>query len=174
MPAPLRTTRPVVASTLAAVLLATLVLSACTSDAGSDVGSGGHTKLVPPVTTQLTAPSSTSSSTPPATATSTAAATTTLPAPVGAATPAVATAALYQAFQRGDRAAAAMVAEPAAIDAVFGAAPGPYALYSGCDTAEFDTSGCLYRDRSTNNTIQFDMTKRGNAWVVTGAFFSAG
>jgi len=106
-------------------------------------------------------------------ATTTAPVATTAPAPVGAATPADATAALYAAFQAGDKAAAAKVAEQPAIDAVFAAVPGPYEPYRGCDTGEFGTSGCLYRDRSTNHTIQFDLEKVGDAWVVQTAFYSA-
>ncbi|QXC62543.1 hypothetical protein KSP35_07020 [Aquihabitans sp. G128] len=105
--------------------------------------------------------------------TTTAPTTTTVAAPVGAGSPEDATAQLYAAFQAGDRAAAAKVAEPAAIDAVFAAVPGPYQPYRGCDTAEFGTSGCLYRDRSTNHTIQFDLEKRGTVWVVTNGFYSA-
>ncbi|CAN5420002.1 hypothetical protein BH10ACT1_BH10ACT1_10540 [soil metagenome] len=109
----------------------------------------------------------------PTTATTVPPTTTTALEPVGAATPADATAALYAAFQAGDRAAAAKVAGQPAIDAIFAAVPGPYEPYRGCDTGEFGTSGCLYRDRSTNHTIQFDLEKVGDAWVVQTAFYSA-
>ena len=71
-----------------------------------------------------------------------------------------------------DRAAALTIADPAAVDAIFAATPGPYKLYRGCDTGEFDTGGCLFRDRSTNNTIQIDVEKRATGWVVAGTFFS--
>lgn len=142
-----------------------VVLVAGCSGSSDDRGSTGS-DIAEPATLQAT-----SSST--AVPTSAAPATTAPPAPVGAATPADASAALYAAFVAGDRAAAARVAEPVAIDAVFAAAPGPYQPYRGCDTGEFGTSGCLYRDRSTNHTIQFDLERRGTAWVVTSGFYSA-
>ena len=80
--------------------------------------------------------------------------------------------AIYNAWVANDKVAAARVAEPAAIAAIWAAAPGPYELYRGCDTGEFDTGGCMFRDRSTNHTIQIDLTKRNGMWVVTGAFYS--
>lgn len=94
--------------------------------------------------------------------------------PVGAADPAAAATALYEAFDVDDRDTASEVAEPEAVEETFAAERGPYALYSDCDSGEFDVSGCLFRDRTTNNTIQFDMERRGDAWVVTNAFFSPG
>ncbi len=81
---------------------------------------------------------------------------------------------LYDAWVAGDRATAATIAEPAAVEAIFQATPGPYELYRGCDSGEFDTGGCLFRDRSTNNTIQIDLEKRDTGWIVSGAFFSTG
>ncbi|MCU1496849.1 MAG: hypothetical protein JWM47_802 [Acidimicrobiales bacterium] len=153
--------RLLVAGTLVLLLAAGAAGCSTTDDdaePGSDIGE--------PATLDST---STSTST---TTTGAPVATTAPPAPHGAATPADASAALYAAFVAGDRAAAARVAEPPAIEAVFGAVPGPYQPYRGCDTGEFDTSGCLYRDRSTNHTIQFDLERRGEAWVVTTAFYS--
>lgn len=134
----------------------------CSGSSGEDPPSGSD--IGEPATLEAT----TTSTTP-----TTAPATTAVPAPVGAGSPADASAALYAAFVAGDRAAAARVAEQPAIDAVFSAVPGPYQPYRGCDTGEFGTSGCLYRDRSTNHTIQFDLERRGDAWVVTNGFYSA-
>lgn len=94
--------------------------------------------------------------------------------PEGAGEPAAAATELYDAFVADDRSAAAEVAEAEAVDNVFEATPGPYALYSDCDSGEFDVSGCLFRDRTTNNTIQFEMERRGETWVVINAFFSPG
>lgn len=99
---------------------------------------------------------------------------TTLPAPVGRPEAKDAALVLYDAWTKGDRVGAAQVADVAAIDAIFLAVPGPYELYRGCDTGEFDTGGCLFRDRSTNNTIQVDVERRDGNWVVAGAFFSPG
>lgn len=145
------------------VPLALLTLALVGGSACGDDGADEPARIGEPVTTVATSSTSTTAAAP----------ATTVP-PVGADTPDSAAATLYQAFTTGDRAMAAAVAEPAAVEAVFAATPGPYQPYRGCDTGEFDTSGCLYRDRSTNNTIQFDMTRRGAKWVVTGAFFSPG
>lgn len=156
-----RSTR--IATVLALTISLLLATAACSSD--DDHAGGGSTaapSLVPPAseTTVRTATSTTPTTTPAA------------PTPVGASDGAAAAQALYDAWVAGDRAAAARVAEPAAIDAIWAAAPGPYQLYRGCDTGEFDTGGCMFRDRSTNHTIQIDLTRRGDMWVVTGAFYS--
>ena len=100
--------------------------------------------------------------------------TTTLPAPTGAETEADAARTLYDAWNDDDRATAATVAEPEAIDVMWTATPGPYELYRNCDDGEFDTGGCLFRDRSTNNTIQINLEKRNDRWVVVTTFFSEG
>lgn len=152
-----RLPRALVAAGLAAALATATV--ACSSDDG---GTSGESSLVPPVS--VTAPASTS--------TDPDSATTTLPEAVGAPDAASAALTLYNAWVANDQAAAATVAEPEAIEAVWAAEPGPYELYRGCDTGEFGTGGCLFRDRSTNHTIQLDMEKRDTGWVVTGAFYS--
>lgn len=77
---------------------------------------------------------------------------------------------LYDAWKANDRATAATVADPAAIDNIWKAAPGDYSLYNSCSTGEFDTSGCLFRGGP--GTIQIDLEKRGDNWVVAGAFWS--
>ncbi len=151
-----------------ALLLVAVALGLLATGCGDDEPSGGGpSEIGDAVTidreaTTTTATSATTEATP-----------TTAPAPTGAPSPEAASEALYQAFVAGDRAAAAVVAEPPAIEAVFAATPGSYGAYRGCDTGEFDTSGCLYRDRATDHTIQFDLERRDAAWVVTGAFFSA-
>lgn len=98
--------------------------------------------------------------------------TTTEPRPDGAATPADAAHALYQAWVDDDREAAARVALPEAIDSMWTAVHGPYELYRHCDDGEFDTSGCLFRDRSTNHTIQISLERRDGVWVIVGTFYS--
>lgn len=100
--------------------------------------------------------------------------TTTLPAPTGAETESDAARTLYDAWTNNDPALAATVAEPEAIDVIWTATPGPYELYRNCDDGEFDTGGCLFRDRSTNNTIQINLEKRDGRWVVVTTFFSEG
>lgn len=77
---------------------------------------------------------------------------------------------LYDAWFADDRVTAATVADPAAVDAMWQTARGDYSLYNQCSTGEFDTSGCLFR--GANGTIQIDLEKRGDNWVVAGAFYS--
>lgn len=100
--------------------------------------------------------------------------TTAHPPPVGRPEPADAARFLYDAWGLDDRALALTVAEPEAVDAMFEAPPGPYELYRGCDAGEFDTGGCMFRDRTTNNTLQVNLERRADQWVVTGVIFSAG
>lgn len=155
--------RPIARSLVAAGLCAVLSVGVVACSGSSD-------DAAPASTSTSTAPASTSSTT-----TTTAAPTpTTLPAPVGRPEAKDAALVLYDAWTKNDRLYAAQVADVAAIDAIFAAAPGPYELYKGCDTGEFDTGGCLFRDRSTNNTIQVDVERRNGNWVVAGAFFSPG
>ena len=157
-----------------AVLIMTLAVLvgaiACTaSDAGG--ASDGPTEIGSPAT--ATAPTTSPAGT--SAATTAPAASSTAPAgPTGVADAATAATKLYDAWVAGDRQAAATIAEPTAVDAIFSATPGLYELYRGCDTGEFDTGGCLFRDRSTNNTIQIDVERRDTGWVVSGAFFSPG
>ncbi|HEX2576216.1 MAG TPA: hypothetical protein VHK88_07685 [Aquihabitans sp.] len=162
MPSPSRALRRAAPIAVAAALC--LAPLGCSDDGDAEdaqVGSGAT--AVPSSTTAPT----TATTAPPTTPT-------TLAGPTGVPTGEEAARKLYDAFAAGDRAAAATIAEPAAIEAVFAAVPGPYELYRGCDTGEFDTGGCLFRDRSTNNTIQIDLERRDTGWVVTGAFFSPG
>jgi hypothetical protein len=104
-------------------------------------------------------------------ATTTTAATTTVPAgPVGLPDQEAVATKLYDAWVADDKVTAATVADPAAIDAMWQAARGDYSLYNSCSTGEFDTSGCLFR--GAPGTIQIDLEKRGDNWVVAGAFYS--
>ena len=47
---------------------------------------------------------------------------------------------LYDAWKADDRFTAGTVAEANAVEGMWATAPGDYAQYSGCDSAEFDTS----------------------------------
>jgi hypothetical protein len=102
--------------------------------------------------------------------TTTAAPTTAPAAPVGLPDQEEVAQRLYDAWKANDRATAATVADAVAVDNMWRAAPGDYSLYNSCSTGEFDTSGCLFRGNP--GTIQIDLDKRGDNWVVAGAFWS--
>lgn len=78
--------------------------------------------------------------------------------------------ALYDAWKAGDRVAAGQVADPAAIEGIWLTTPGDYSLYNNCDTGEFATGGCLFR--GDTGTIQIDLEKRGDNWVVATVFYA--
>ena len=146
-----------------------LAVGLCTALAGGVAACSGSSDDAAPASTTTTTAALTST-----TVTTAAPTSTTLPAPVGRPEAKDAALVLYDAWTKDDRVGAAQVADTAAIDAVFAATRGPYEFYRGCDTGEFDTGGCLFRDRSTNNTIQIDVERRNGNWVVSGAFFSPG
>ena len=136
------------------VVAITLVLASCSSG-GSD---GTATTSTRPATTTE--------------ATTTAPATTTTQALAGAAHPADAAAVVYAAWKANDQALAKRVATPEAVFGMWATEPGDYRLYNACDSGEFGTSGCLYRSEATRDTIQFNMEKRGDGWVVLDAVYA--
>lgn len=110
-PAAPRTTSPAVVAVVAAVALA--VLGGCGT---STTKTAGRTPTTAPVTVTSSPPPSSTSPTTVAAATTTAPrATTTTAAP----SPEAFAKALYDAWSKADRAAAAKVAEPAAVTAIF-------------------------------------------------------
>jgi hypothetical protein len=147
---------------LAATALAlTATLAAC----GSEAEPAGEAEVSEDA-------ASIDSTTTPTTAPTTAATTTAPAAPVGLFSPGESAQALYDAWKADDRATAATLALPEAIEGQWATAPGDYAVYNQCDSAEFDTSGCLYR--GAGGTIQYTMEKAdGDRWVVVSVFFSA-
>ena len=150
---------------VAVVALSSLLLvvgASCSKSDGSGAKAG--TKIGPAAEVTRTSTTTTPRST---TAVPT---TTALPKPVGAPTAEDASAHLYQAWKTGNRADAATVASAEAIDGIWATPPGDFYLYNHCDAGDFTTGGCLYRGNS--GTIQFDLTKVGTNWVVTGALFS--
>ncbi len=143
----------------AVVLAATLALAGCSGSSGGDAGPTdvGDAVAVDSTTTA---------------ATTTAAPTTTAPpAPIGLFSPQESVQKLYDAWKADDRATAATLAEPTAVEGQWATAPGDYSLYNKCDSGEFGTSGCLFR--GNGGTIQYTAEKRGDRWVVIQAFFSA-
>lgn len=147
---------------LAAPLLVSALILAVVACGSDDAAKPAATTEAPAAETTTTEP----------TTTAVEATTTTTPPPVGAETAADAAWTLYDAWGDDNRAAAATVAEPEAIESIWNAVPGPYELYRHCDDGEFDTGGCLFRDRSTNHTIQLNLEKRDGRWVIVSTFFS--
>lgn len=162
-----RRSRSLVASLALVLTLGVATVSCADDDADApEDESGGEIELIPAESTVVDDPPAGSEPEPEPEAEAV--------EPVGASDPGTAATVLYDASVAGDRSTAATVAESDAIDAAFAAEPGPYGLYSACDSGEFDVSGCLFRDRTTDNTIQFDMERRGDAWVVVNVFASTG
>jgi hypothetical protein len=146
-------TRAVAATLIAAAIG---ILAPACSSGGSDTAKDATTTAAP---TTTEAP------------TTTAVPTTAAPAaPVGLPGQEEVAQKLYDAWIADDRATAATVADQAAIDNLWPAPKGDYSLYNKCSSGEFDTSGCLFR--GANGTIQIDLEKRGDNWVVAGTFYS--
>jgi len=147
-------------------LVLTVSLAAC---GGSDEKSDS---TVPPtigdaVSVQSTDSTGSSSAT---TETSDPTVTTIAGGPVGTPEADRAAADLYAAWKQNDKTAAARVADPSAVAALFASPAGDFRLYNKCNTGEFDSAACLYRGDA--GTIQFRMSKRGDNWVVVEAFYS--
>lgn len=157
-------TRPRLRPVTATALTALLSLGALAGCGGDD--EGGIDRDAPAEVGSATSVTNTTATSAPATT----AGPTTAPPPVGVADPEEAAATLYAAWKIGDRATAASVAEPAAVEGVWAAAPGDYRLYNKCNTGEFGQSSCLFR--GDPGTIQFNMKQHETTWVVTGAIFS--
>ena len=143
-----------------------LVTSACAGEDATDASADEKAPTAIGESATITAPTA------PAGASDTTAGTTatTLAQTVGTDDPQASAAVLYASWKSNDRNAASVVAEPAAIDGLFAAAPADYSLYNRCNTGEFGASTCLYRGDA--GTIQFSMTQREEMWVVTMAIFS--
>lgn len=162
-----RRSRPLPTVALVLALALSVAVASCTS---SDGKGSSSTKA-----TVGSAATVEASSTTVAPTTSAAPTTTVAAKPTGEPTPLAAAQRLYDTWKAGDKASAALVATPDAVAGVWATAPGDYAEYNSCDSAEFPTSGCLFRGDS--GTIQFTMQKQTDkagkvAWVVIDALFS--
>jgi hypothetical protein len=151
--------------TLAAVAVVIVIAGCSGTGAGSSAASGSATGGAhgsAPVTAS--------------TATVTTSSTTTTTAPAGPSeaspTPRLAIEKFVAAWSAGDRAAAQRIARPAAVNAVFAQSSQGFALY-GCDSGEFDTSTCNYRNRGTGGYAQITAAKTPGGWVVDTAFLAA-
>lgn len=146
-----------------AAIAAALALAGLATACGSSAPAASSEVSLGPDATTVTAPSTTAAPT-------TTAPTTTAPVTTGRGNPEEAAKTLYDAWYAGDKVTAGTVATQTALDDMWQTPKGDYGLYSGCDSAEFDTSGCLFR--GANGTIQFTMERRGDLWVVIEALYS--
>ncbi|MGI8755404.1 MAG: hypothetical protein ACR2MB_05995 [Acidimicrobiales bacterium] len=152
-------------------LLAALVVAGCTKSDGGGSSKPHRTKVRIGDAATVDRPTSTTVAAPTTAATAaTSTGPTAPPAPEGLESPKAAAQRLYDTWKAGDRPSALVVATPEAVDGIWATAPGDYSLYNDCDSAEFDTSGCLFRGNS--GTIQFTMERHGAAWVVIEALFA--
>ena len=71
----------------------------------------------------------------------------------------------------GDRAAAQTGATAEAGDNVFTQPGAGFGLY-GCDTGEFDTSTCNFRNRATHGYVSITAEKAPVGWIVTAVYMT--
>jgi hypothetical protein len=163
MPFARPSTRAVTATLVAAAI--GLLAPACSSGSGSDSGKDAEVEVTGGTPVERATTTTTTAAEGETTVPTTAPA-----APAGLPDQEAAAKKLYDAWFADDKVTAATVADPLAIDAMWQTARGDYSLYNQCSTGEFDTSGCLFRGNL--GTIQIDLEKRGDRWVVAGAFYS--
>jgi hypothetical protein len=72
---------------------------------------------------------------------------------------------LKASWETGDRARAALVAPGEVVDALFPLPSDNFEVY-GCDTGEFETSSCNYRNRSTGVYITVTCQRHPQGWQV--------
>ncbi|HEX7133514.1 MAG TPA: hypothetical protein VF228_13130 [Iamia sp.] len=144
---------------LAAGLALGLALAGCGGD-DDPAGSDPDTSLIPPEstdsettgstgTTVTTAPASTEPSTPTAFTTEAADAVNELKA----------------AWETGDQARARAIAPGDVVDALFLVPPDGFEV-QGCDTGEFDTSTCTFRNRATEAFIVVSAARSEAGWQI--------
>lgn len=146
--------------------LAIALLGACSNsdEPEADGASSPTSRSAPPTdpTTPTTAPTTPPVTTAPA-------------APQSFTSPKEAVEALVDAWEAQDRPRASMAAPADAVAALFAVSPDGYALY-GCDTGEFPTSRCNYRNRSSGGYVAITAKRvdPGSAafWRVAGVVVS--
>ena len=148
-------------SILVPTLALTLALAGCSGDdEGTDAGP--DSSLIPPEATdaETTAPSSD------ATTASTEATTTAPSAPTAfTAQAADAVDELKAAWEAGDQARARAIAPGDVVDALFAVPADGFEVY-GCDTGEFETSTCNYRNRGTEAFIVVTAARSDAGWQI--------
>ena len=159
-------TRPVsatVAPAVALVLSVALVLTGC----------GGDDEPTTDTATTTLAPASDDPSSTPTTGT-------TAPPDTGPSQPTAFTTTardavneLKTAWETGDRPRATAIAPGDSVDALFHLSPDGYEVY-GCDTGEFETSTCNFRNRSTGTQIGVSAQRHPEGWQITTVNVSSG
>ncbi len=145
-----------------------MALALATTACGDDrEASGGPTSG--PATTPTTTEATTTTS--PTVSTETSTPSTPPPTTVSEPTAHTATAAdavneLRAAWMAGDRERAARIAPGGVVDALFAVPPGGFEVY-GCDTGEFATSNCNYRNRSSGAFIKVSATRSDAGWQIS-------
>jgi hypothetical protein len=76
---------------------------------------------------------------------------------------------LKAAWEEGDDDRARAIAPGEVVDALFPIEPDGFEVY-GCDTGEFETSTCSYRNRSSGVYITVTATRTEPGWQVTSLF----
>jgi ABC-type transport system substrate-binding protein len=143
---------------LITLLLPLVLLVGCGGDDGEDAS---DTSLIPPETTEATTTTMSTTST-------TTAPTTTAPSTPTAysATARDAVNELEAAWQTGDQARARAIAPGDVVDALFLVPPDGFEIY-GCDSGEFETSGCNFRNRATEAFIQVTAQRSDAGWQIS-------
>jgi len=154
------------AAAVALVIVLSLLGSGCGGDddaAGDD--DGPSSSLIDPQSTvapgQTTGPGETTAPV------ETTASTTTAPIRPTAATAEARDAVdeLKAAWEAGDRARAAAIAPGDVVEALFVVPPDGFEV-QGCDTGEFDTSSCTFRNRATEAFISVSATRTEAGWQI--------
>ncbi len=142
-------------------LAAGLALAGCGGDdGGSDAGP--DSSLIPPVSAEADDGSTTSSET-----TASTEATTSAPSTPTVFTEQAADAVneLEAAWETGDQARARAIAPGEVVDALFLVPPDGFEIY-GCDSGEFETSACNFRNRGTEAFITVTAQRSDAGWQI--------
>ncbi len=152
--------RPLLAPVL--VLVIALALAGCSSDEGADAGP--DSSLIPPETTAAEATDPTTAST---ASTDPEASTEPASSPPTAFTSQAADAVneLKAAWETGDQARARAIAPGEVVDALFAVPADGFEVY-GCDSGEFETSTCNFRNRATEAFIVVTAARSDAGWQV--------
>ncbi len=148
------------------LVIAAVVVTLAACGQGDDEAGPSSASTSAATTPSTTVPASPSSTAPPPSAPPT------VPEPTLAfPDPQAAVVHLVDAWRAGDPATAAQGATTEALTTLFDQPPDGFELY-GCDSGEFETSTCNYRNRSTGGYAQITAERRPAGWVVAAVFVS--